>query len=85
MAPHVARVEPSTQAADATSVTARALTDCTAIPEGAGRGTAAETTSSGAATITAAAGKCAAGKRGTTENKGGYKNDHGRTQHDDLL
>jgi hypothetical protein len=63
-----------------------AVTDCTTIPEGAGKVIAAKTTSSEVAgtAMTAAAGKCAAGKRGTTENKGNCKNNHGPAQHDDL-
>jgi len=95
VAPHVATlvpvvlVETTTQAADAAPETliaiAIAVTDGTTIPEGAGKVIAAETTSCEAATtMTAAAGKCAGGKRGTTENKGNCKNNHGPAQHDDL-
>jgi hypothetical protein len=36
-------------------------------------------------TAASAAGKCAGGKRGTSENKGNRKDNHGLTQHGDLF
>jgi hypothetical protein len=87
MAPHVAApvLESATQAPGAATGTAKAVTDWTTTHEGAGKVIATETISSETAATMAPAGQCAAGERGTSENKRTCKNNHGLTQDDDLL
>ncbi len=77
MAPHIAApipVESATQTARAVTVTAKAVTEITA--EGAAKAIACAT-----ATMTAAAGKCAGGKPGTSENKDNCKKSYRIAQH----
>src|SRR6266851_4977366 len=63
----------------AASVPAIALTRNA--PKAAAKVIAANTITSATATITAAAGKCAGGKLGTSENKDNCKNNDGAAQH----
>jgi len=82
VAPHIAASVPAeyaTQTAGAVMVTAIAV--ARSATEAAAKVIAAKTIVSATATITAAAGKCAGGKPGTSENKDSCKNNDGAAQH----
>ena len=74
-------------------VAARVPVDSAAQPDGAVTGSAAgaaeliaaKTITSATVTMTAAAGKCAGGKPGTSENKDNCKNNYGFAQHGRLI
>jgi hypothetical protein len=88
MAPHVAltvSVQSAAQASDAATIAATSVADCAIPLQGAGKVIAAKPTASEAGAIAFVTGKCAAGKRGTTEDKGNCKNNHGLIQHGDLF
>jgi hypothetical protein len=78
MAPHIAApvtTESATQTAGAVTVTAMATWSITEAPA---RVIAVKTIT---ATMAGAAGKCAGGKPGTSENKDNRKNSYGVAQH----